>query len=316
MTFNGRTTSEEVVEGLALGGRTILITGTSAGIGREAARVLAGAGAEIVAVARDGAKNARAVAAIRALHPAARLHAVTLDLADLAAVRRVAVELLAAHPRIDALINNAGVMGGPFQVTAGGHERHFAINHLGPFLLTNLLVPALRAAAPSRVVILSSAGHRLPGFDIADLHFRKRPYSYQAAYCQSKRANVLHAVALAPRLARFGITVNAVHPGAIRSEVWRDLPAADADAGIGWSAHSGSPEKTASQGAATEVWAAVSPQCAGLSGQYFEDCAVARRIPVSNPGAVGVVDEALDPQTARRLWQVSEEAVGQRFAFS
>lgn len=316
MGFNGRTTAEEVVDGLDLTGRTIVVTGTSAGIGREAARVLAGAGAEIVAIARDGAKNERAVAAIRALHPAATLRPVTLDLADLSAIRRVAADLLAAHPRIDALINNAGVMGGPFELTVGGHERHFAINHLGPFLLTGLLVPALRGAAPSRVVILTSAGHRMPGFDLTDLQFRNRPYSYQAAYCQSKRANVLHAVELARRLAPFGITANAVHPGAIRTEVWRDLPAADADAGIGWSAHSGSPEKTPSQGAATEVWAAVSPESAGLTGLYFEDCAVAPRIPAGNPGAVGVIDEALDPTLAGRLWDISERAVGQHFAFA
>ncbi len=315
MSFNGRTTSDEVVEGLDLSGKTIVITGTSTGLGFEAARVLAGAGAEIVMVARNAGKNAEAAARIRAGQADAKLSPVTMNLGEMASVRRAAAEILAAHPKIHALINNAGIMGGPYVLSPDGLELHLATNHIGPFLLTNLLYPALKAAAPSRIVILSSAGHRMPGFDLADLNFTGRDYDYQLAYCQSKRANVLHAVALTTRLKGTGITANAVHPGAIRTEVFRDLTEDHVQGAFAWSAASGSPEKTPSQGAATEIWAAVSPETEGLSGYYFEDCHIAEHIPSDNFGAAGVIEEALDPKTAEDLWDASEKIVGQKFAF-
>jgi NAD(P)-dependent dehydrogenase (short-subunit alcohol dehydrogenase family) len=313
MTFNGRTTSEEIVADLDLTGKTIVVTGTSAGLGYEAARVLAGAGAEVVMVARNPAKNEEAAARIRAGQPDAKLKLYTMNLGEMASVRRVAAEILAAHPKIHALINNAGIMGGPYVVTSDGLELHWATNHIGPFLLTNLLYPALKAAAPSRIVILSSAGHRMPGFDLDDLNFKKRDYDYSLAYCQSKRANLLHAVALTRRLAGTGVTANAVHPGAIRTEVFRDLTEDHVQGAFAWSAASGSPEKSPTQGAATEIWAAVSPDLDGVSGVYLEDCHIAEHIPSDDYGAAGVIDEALDPETAERLWDVSEEIVGERF---
>jgi NAD(P)-dependent dehydrogenase (short-subunit alcohol dehydrogenase family) len=315
MTFDGRATSEEIVQGLDLTGKTIVITGASAGLGFEASRVLAGAGAQIVMAARNPEKNAKAAARIKAAQPGAKLRPVVIDLADMTSVRGAAAEILAAHPRIDALINNAGIMGGPYVTTADGLELHFATNHIGPFLLTNLLVPALAAAAPSRVVMLSSAGHRMPGFDLADLNFTNRDYNYQLAYCQAKRANVLHAVALAKRLAPLGVTANAVHPGAIHTEVFRDLTEAEMQMAFAWSAASGSPEKTLSQGAATEIWAAVSSDLDGVTGQYLEDCQIAQHIPSDVFGAAGVIEEALDPATAELLWEASEKIVGQTFAF-
>ena len=316
MTFNGRTTADEVLAGLDLSGKTIVVTGSSAGLGSDTARAMAAAGAEIVMAARDAEKNAKVAARIRAAQPDAKLHLVTLDPDDMASVRRAAEEILAAHPRIDALINNAGIMGGPLVITKDGLELHFAANHIGHFLLTGLLVPALKAAAPSRVVILTSSGHRLDGFDLVDLNFRKREYAYHLAYCQAKRANVLHAVALAKRLASLGITANAVHPGAIRTEVWRDLTEEDFQGAMAWSAASGSPEKTPAQGAATQVWAAVSPEAEGLSGLYFEDCHIAEHIPSGGFGAAGVIEEALDPDTAELLWAESERIVGQKFVFA
>jgi NAD(P)-dependent dehydrogenase (short-subunit alcohol dehydrogenase family) len=316
MTFNGRTTSEEIVDGLDLTGKTVVITGTSSGIGREAARVLALVGAEVVMVARNAAKNAETAAEIIAAQPDAKLHLFAIDLGELDDVRRGAAEILAAHSKIHALINNAGMMGGPYVLTPQGIELHFAVNHIAPFLLTNLLYPALKAAAPSRVVVLSSAGHRMPGMDFDDLNFTGRPYDLQTAYCQSKRANVLHAVGLAKRLAGAGVTAFSVHPGAIRTEVFRHIGDEGANIAIGWSAQSGSPEKTLSQGAATEIWAAVHPDLNGRSGLYLEDCHVAEHIPIEAMGAAGVIAEALDDKTADRLWDVSEAIVGQTFAFS
>lgn len=316
MTFNGRTTSEEIVEGLDITGKTIVVTGSSAGLGYEAARVLAGTGAEIVMVARNPEKNAKAAARIIAGQPDAKLRLVTMNLGELASVRRAGAEILAAHPKIHALINNAGIMGGPYIVTPDGLELHLATNHIGPFLFTNLLYPALKAAVPSRIVILSSAGHRMPGFDLNDLNFTRRDYNYQLAYCQSKRANVLHAVALTKRLAGTGITANSVHPGAIRTEVFRDLTEADVQGAFTWSSASGSPEKSPTQGAATEVWAAVSPELDGVSGLYLEDCHIAEHIPSGDFGAAGVIEEALHEGMAEQLWEASEKIVGQKFVFS
>ena len=316
MAFNGRSTADEVLAGLNLTGKTVVVTGSSAGLGSETARAMAAAGAEIVMVSRDAAKNEAVAARIKAAQPEANLHLVAMDLADMESVRRGAAEILAAHPRIAALINNAGIMGGPYILTKDGLELHFAINHVGHFLLTGLLVPALKAAARSRVVILTSAGHRMAGLDLNDLNFRNREYIYYLAYCQAKRANVLHAVALAKRLAPFGITANAVHPGAIRTEVWRDLTEEDFQGAMAWSSASGSPEKTYAQGAATQVWAAVSPEAEGLTGLYFEDCHIAEHIPFGDFGAAGVVEEALDPHTAELLWAESERLVGQKFEFA
>lgn len=315
MAFNGRSTADEVLAGIDLTGKTIVVTGSSAGLGFETARALSARGAEVVMAGRDPAKNAAAADRIRAAQPDAKLSTVTIELADQDSVRRGAAEILAAHPRIHALINNAGIMGGPLTLTKDGVELHFASNHVGHFLLTNLLVPALKAGAPSRIVCLTSAGHRMDGFDLDDLNFRNRDYIYYLAYAQSKRANVLHAVALAQRLKPFGIAANAVHPGAIRTEVWRDLTETDIQQAIGWSSASGSPEKTPAQGAATQVWAAVSPDAEGLTGLYLEDCRIAEHIPYGDFGAAGVIEEVLDPQTADRLWAASERIVGQAFAF-
>ena len=316
MTFTGRATVDEVLAGVDLTGQTIVVTGTSAGLGHETARAMAAAGGEIVMVARDPNKNARSAARIKEAQPNAKLRLVTMELADFASVRRAAAEILANHAKIHALINNAGIMGGPLIHTPDGLELHWATNHVGPFLFTNLLYPALRAAAPSRIVMLSSAGHRLPGYDLDDPNFLKREYSYELAYCQSKRANVLNAVGLAKRLAGTGVTANAVHPGAIRTEVFRDLTEEHVQGALGWSAASGSPEKTPAQGAATQVWAATAPELDGVSGVYLEDCHIAARIPSDDFGAAGVAPEALDPAAADALWMASEKIVGETFAFS
>ena len=316
MAFGPETTAEEVVAGLDLSGKTIVVTGSSAGLGAETARVLAKAGAELVMVARNAEKNAKVIAAIWAETPAAKLSSVSMDLADLGSVRKAANDILAVHPKVHALINNAGFVGGPRIVTPEGAELHFAANHIGPFLFTNLLYPALKAAAPSRVLVLSSNGHRMPGFDFDDLDFSSREYNHWTAYSASKRANVLHAVGLAKRLAGTGVTANAVHPGVIRTEVFRDVAAVEEEMVTGWSEANGSPLKSVPQGASTQVWGAVSPDVEGVTGTYLEDTQIAKHIPSDVLIAVGVIEEALDPEAADRLWAISEKIVGQTFAFA
>jgi NAD(P)-dependent dehydrogenase (short-subunit alcohol dehydrogenase family) len=316
MAFNAETTAEEVVKGLNLTGMTMVVTGSSAGLGAETARVLAKAGAEVVLVARNAEKNAKVAAGIRAETPNAKLSQVTMDLADLGSVRRAAKEILAAHPKIHALINNAGFVGGPRIITPEGAELHFAANHIGPFLFTNLLFPALKAAAPSRVLVLSSNGHRMPGFEFDDLNFDNREYNHWTAYSQSKRANVLHAVGLAKRLAGTGVTANAVHPGVIRTEVFRDVAAVEEQMVTGWAEANGSPLKSVPQGAATQVWGAVSPELEGVTGIYLEDVQIAKHIPSDVLSALGVIEEALDQDSADRLWGISEKIVGEKFAFA
>jgi NAD(P)-dependent dehydrogenase (short-subunit alcohol dehydrogenase family) len=315
MAFSAQSTADEVLSGIDLTGKVIVVTGSSAGLGTETVRALAKAGAEVVMAARNQPKNEAVADRIRAEVPGAKLSTVAIDLGDLASVRKAAAEILAAHPKIDALINNAGFVGGPRIITPEGAELHFAANHIGPFLLSNLLVPALKAAAPSRVIILSSNGHRTGGFDFEDLDFTTRDYNHWTAYSQSKLANVYHAVGLSKRLAGTGITANAVHPGVIRTEVFRGVTPQEEQMVTGWSEANGSPLKSIPQGAATQVWAATSPELDGVTGLYLEDCAIGVPVPATTMSAVGVIPEAYDEAAADRLWAISERIVGEKFAF-
>ena len=314
MPFDASSTAEEVVGGADLTGKTIVVTGASAGIGTETARVLARAGALVVMCGRDADKNARVANEIRAGAPGAKIETVTFDLADLKSVRAAAQKILAAHPRIDVLINNAGFVGGERRLTAEGCEMHFGANHIGPFLFTNLVMPALLKAAPSRVVVLSSNGHRQPGFDFDDLDFSKRPYSHWTAYSASKRANVFFTVALSKRVAPLGVTVNTLHPGVIRTEVFRYVTPGEEKMVTDYSEAQGSPVKSIPQGAATQVWAAVAPELADVTGTFLEDCQIAPHNDDVSVG-MGVMPAALDPESAERLWAISEKIVGQRFAY-
>jgi NAD(P)-dependent dehydrogenase (short-subunit alcohol dehydrogenase family) len=314
--FGAKTTTDEVIEGIDLNGKTVVITGTSAGLGSETARIMAKAGATVVMAARDAQKNGNAISAIRAALPHAKLQHVTLDLSDLASVRRAAGEILAAHPRIDMLINNAGIMACPLMHTTDGFEMQFGTNHLGHFLLTCLLVPALKTAPAARIVSLSSGGHRIGPVDFDDPNFERRPYHNWLAYGQAKTANALFAVGLTQRLQKFGITANAVHPGSIATELGRHLTEADVEMMKSWSSQGMHIEyKTPAQGAATQVWAAVSPELANISGHYLEDChiGVADDAPTD---MTGYASYALDAAAAEQLWTLSEKSVGQQFSFN
>jgi NAD(P)-dependent dehydrogenase (short-subunit alcohol dehydrogenase family) len=284
------TTTAEVVDGLDLSGRTVVITGVSAGLGVESARVLRGAGARVIGAARDLDK-ARAVVG--------DLELVELDLADTGSARKAAADVLALTGRIDVLLNNAGVMACPLGRTAQGFETQIGTNHLGHFVWTNALVPALGEG--SRIVNLSSRGHLLSGMRWDDPNWESTPYEKWTAYGQSKTANVLFTVGLEKRLAAQGTHAFAVHPGVIQTELGRHLSEEDV-ALLG--ARRNMARKTVEQGAATQVWAATSPTLEGLGGLYLEDCEIST--PVVADGSYGFAAHAVDPAEAERLWEWSE----------
>jgi len=319
VTFNNESTTDEVIAGIDLHGKTALVTGASAGLGIETAKTLAGAGAQVVMLARDQGKLDAAVAGILEQQPDARIDTQLLDLADLASVRSAASSLLQRFAQIHLLINNAGVMACPLARTADGFEQQFGTNHLGHFLLTCLLAPALIAAAPARVVNLSSAGHKFGSVDFDDPNYLQRDYEKWAAYGQSKTANALFSVALNTRLSAAGVTAVAVHPGTIITELGRHLDADDIKALTSRISEraSGSGQaigyKSIPAGAATSVWAATSAELEGRGGLYLEDCHIGE--PELKGAADGYAPHALDPAAAEQLWRLSEQLVGQDFDF-
>lgn len=334
--FGATSTATEVIAGIDLTGRRAVVTGAASGLGRETARALAAAGADVTLAVRDVAAGERVAeeladelasglaesADLRA-EVRARLHPAALDLADPASVAAFTSSFTSAftstftisptgtgpadRPRpLDILVANAGVMATPETRTPQGWELQFATNHLGHFALATGLHPALAAAPGARVVVVSSVGHTNGDVDFDDLFFTRRPYDPWLAYGQSKTANVLFAVGAARRWAADGIAVNALNPGRITATgLGRhigDLAAAPtsfdpASTDVSW--------KTIEQGAATSVLLAASPLVDGVTGQYFEDCQVAGP---HRPGVRrGVADYALDPARADRLWDVSLE---------
>ncbi len=310
--FNAQSTTDEVIAGVDLSGKTALVTGASAGLGTETCRVLAGAGAHVVMLARDQTKLDAAAHGIRQANPEARLETQLVDLADLDSVTAAGETLLTKYPAIDLLIDNAGVMACPQGRTAQGFELQFGTNHLGHFLLTCLLAPALVAGAPSRVVVLSSGAHKMSGVDFDDINYERRDYEKWQAYGQSKTANALFAVALDKRLSDRGVRVYSVHPGMILTELGRHLDESDIKMLMASAEDTDRSFKTIPQGAATQVYAATSADLVGEGGMYMEDCGIARRS--EGERAWGVEAHAADSDVAERLWRVSEEMVGRQFA--
>jgi len=313
MAFNHASTTDDVVAGIDLTGKTAVVTGASTGLGLETARALAVAGAQVVLVARDSARLDAALATVRDAVAGARLDSQVMDLADLASIRAAAASLAERHPQVHILVNNAGVMACPPGRTRDGFELQFGTNHLGHFLFTCLLLPALLAAAPARVVNLSSAAHKFSDVDFADTQYETRPYDKWQAYGQSKTANILFSVALNRRVAALGVTANAVHPGMIMTELGRHLDASDIEALQQRAASRPVGFKSIPAGAATSVWAATSAELEGRGGLYLEDCHVAA--PETAGAADGYTAYALDPDAAERLWEMSESLVGESFSW-
>ena len=322
--FGATSTTEEVLSGVNLRGRRILITGVSAGIGVETARSLAAHGAHVVGAARDLDKAKAATAEVKkdAASNGGGFELVALDLADLKSVRACADALVAKREPFDVIIANAGVMATPFGHTADGFETQFGTNHLGHFVFVNRIAPLIRAGG--RLINLSSSGHRFAKVDLADPNFERTQYEPFVSYGRSKTANILFAVAFDQRHRERGVRAGAVHPGGIRTELGRYLDpsalqklvdqinqqsAAEGKGPFEW--------KTIPQGAATSVWAGVVATAEEIGGRYCENCHVGHIVPddaVITAVSEGVRGYALDPKTAEALWKKSEEMVGESFS--
>ncbi len=311
MSLGFESTTDEVLDGVDLAGRTVLVTGASAGLGEETTRALATHGARVIMAVRDLDRGRAAAERIRAgASGAVELELGQVDLASLASVRAFADEVLGRHDRLDVLINNAGLMACPFGRTVDGHELQWGTNHLGHFLLANLLRPALLGGSSSRVVSLSSRGHAFADIDLTDPGFDRTEYTPFIGYGRAKTANALFAVGWDRRYGASGSHAYAVHPGGIHTELGRHMTA-DTVASLSERLRQGGRVfrwKTVPQGAATSVWAATAPELADHGGAYLEDCHVA---PVTGPADDhGVLSYAIDPSRADALWDSSAEAVG------
>jgi NAD(P)-dependent dehydrogenase (short-subunit alcohol dehydrogenase family) len=316
-TFGATSTTDEVLEGVNLRGTRVLVTGVSAGLGVETARALVAHGANVVGAARDLTKAKAATAGVRASGNSGGLELVELDLASLDSVRVCANALVDNGKPFDLVIANAGVMACPYGKTVDGFETQFGTNHLGHFVLANRIASLMKPG--SRLVNLSSAGHRYSDVDLDDPNFERTPYDPWAAYGRSKTANILFTVEFDRRHKGNGIRATAVHPGGIQTELSRHI----GEEGImqlverinARTRAAGEPDfkfKTIPQGAATSVWAGIVAAADDVGGRYCEDCHVAAIEPDATKRA-GVKPYALNPETAKALWAKSEEIVGERF---
>ena len=308
-TFGAKSTTDEVLEGIDLTGKRVLVTGVSAGLGVETARALTAHGAHVVGAARDLDKARRATADI------AGIELVELDLASLASVRACADRLNAAAKKFDIVIANAGIMACPQEKTSDGFERQFGTNHLGHFVFVNRIAGLIKDGG--RLVNLTSGGHRYSDVVLDDPNFERTEYTPFAAYGRSKTANVLFAVEFDRRHRGRGVRAAAVHPGAIHTELARYMTPdvlkglmtqieAAQKAGV-----KGLEFKSIPAGAATSVWAAVYAPADAVGGRYCEDCHVGE---IAGPTTSdGVSTYAVDPENAKALWAKSEEMVGERF---
>lgn len=317
-TFNAESTTDEVLDGVDLSGKRILVTGASAGLGVETARVLASHGAQVVGAVRDLEKARRATEIVVAQAAGGGgLELVQLDLGSLASVRACADALVADGRPFDVIIANAGVMACPKGLTVDGFETQFGTNHLGHFVLINRLAPLLKKG--SRVVVLSSGAHASSDVNLEDPNFEHTPYTEFDAYGRSKTANVLFAVEFDRRHKDRDVRATAVHPGIIATELGRYLTAEvlqvlnDTIEAARKTSSVPIFMKSPAQGAATSVWSAIVAPADAVGGHYCEDCHLAEILPNDTKVSGGVRAFALNPDTAKALWAKSEEMVGETF---
>jgi NAD(P)-dependent dehydrogenase (short-subunit alcohol dehydrogenase family) len=313
--FNGTSTAQDVIKGIDLSGKTVIVTGGYAGIGLETVKVLVAAGAKVIVPARDIQKAANNLKGLE------QVTIDEMDLRDPDSIDAFATRFLSANPALHILVNNAGIMWVPLQRDKRGYESQLSTNHLGHFQLVARLWPALKNAGGARVVNVSSYGHQIAPFNFEDPNFNNRDYETLQAYGQSKTANNLFAVELDNRGKAFDVRAFSLHPGSvIGTDLGRVAPMAlfqqmgthDADGNI-------FPEvaaklKNVAQGAATSVWCATSPQLNGIGGVYCEDADVAEpdlgniEHDFGKPSTLrGVQPYAVDAENAKRLWTLSEK---------
>lgn len=303
--FGSKSTAEDVTAGMDLRSKTIIISGATSGIGKEAARVLAKRGAHVIMAIRNMETGEKVKSAITEESPKARVDVMKLDLQSLASVRQFSEEFKSRKLPLNVLINNAGYMSGKFELSADGLEKVFATNQIGTFLLTKLLLNSLKSTAKEtgeegRVVNVASEAHRFAykGGVVFDKLNDPSRYQPNMAYGQSKLANILHAKELAKRLKEEGanVTANALHPGVISTNFGKGQSFIFSEAALSLVKFA---LKTVPQGAATTCYLATNPQVNGVSGQYFKDCNV----------YPSVSAYANDPELAAKLWDFSEEFV-------
>ncbi|XP_048339951.1 retinol dehydrogenase 12 [Sphaerodactylus townsendi] len=273
-----------------LNGKVAVITGANTGIGKETAKDLARRGARVILACRDMVKGEAAACEIRTMTGNQQVIAKKLDLADTKSIQEFAENFLKEEKELHILINNAGVIMCSYSKTVDGFEMQFGVNHLGHFLLTFLLLERLKQSSPARIVNVSSLAHRIGKISFHDLQSEKS-YNWGQAYCQSKLANIHFTMELARRLQGTGVTVNAVHPGSVLTElprqtstiytIWRNIPFF---------------LKTPEEGAQTSVYCAVAEELESVSGKYFSDC---------KPAYVSA--QGRDEKTSKKLWKISCE---------
>ena len=322
--YGAETTTDEVLEGVSLQGRHFMVTGASSGLGEETVRALSSAGAKVTMVARNSDKLDAAADRIRTSVPTTDLQTGLVDLADLSSIRSYAEEYLQEDAPIDVLINNAGVMACPFMTTKDGFEMQFGTNHLGHFLLTNLLMPAIRSGQNPRIINLSSAGHTHSDVSLDDPNFETSEYNAWESYGRSKSANIHFTREI---VRRYGDVIRsfAVHPGVILTELGRHLTPelmeemvervkARSTSSAEAKETGGLPFKSMEAGAATQVWAATTEDLEENNGAYLGDCKVG--VEGGNPSENGYLPNIYNEDTAKALWSLSEQMVQQEFPSS
>ncbi len=307
--FGEQSTVQEVLEGIDLSGKRVLITGGTSGLGLESAAAVAKAGAEIIITARDRDKFQLAVKHINERQQGAKVHFCHLELDDVESCRGAAKGVCEQFDNLDFIIANAGVMACDKQQTKQGFEWQFGVNHLGHFVFVNHLIPLLKDDH-CRITVVSSNGHIYSNVDFDDPNFETTEYDKWVSYGRAKTANVLYAVELNRRMPKGN--ANAVHPGAIITNLSRHMKSEDQIKMGSVMKDSGIVFKTVEAGAATQVWAISSAELEGLGGLYLEDCHIAEE---AGEFSGGYCPYVLDAEAAKRLWLLSEDLVGEAFTF-
>ncbi|MEL7033272.1 MAG: oxidoreductase [Pseudomonadota bacterium] len=306
--FGAKTPAADVVQGMDLSGKNVIVTGGYSGIGLEEVRALAGVGAKVTVPARrpDAAKEALG-------DVSGDIEIATMDLADISSVRTFANDYVSTGRSLDILINNAGIMACPLDRVGPGWERQFGVNHLGHMALAQGLLPALQKAEKSRLVALSSTAHIRGDVNWDDPNYETSEYDKWDAYAQAKSANALFALGADRRWDQYGVTAFGVHPGGIFTPLQRHLTVEEMSA-MGWMNPDGTiPDmikamfKSPEQGASTATWAATSPQLDGRGGEYCEDCDIAQLAGPDSQRWEHAREWICDEAKADRLWEMSEK---------